>query len=82
MEGGCARRMEEGRKEGSTSVADGRRQRRRRRTTTVDAGENESVSERAGRACGDKVGIVVARLPKRATDNQNSSSALHINRYC
>ena len=46
------------------------------------AGESESVSERAGRARGDKVGIVVARLPKRATANLNSSSALHINRYC
>ena len=40
------------------------------------AGESESVSERAGRARGDKVGIVVAHLPKRATANLNSSSAL------
>ena len=68
--------MEEGRKEGSTSAADGRRRRQRRRTTTVYAGESESVSERAGRAREDKVGIVVARLPKRATANLNSSSAV------
>ena len=40
------------------------------------AGESESVSERAGRARGDKVGIVVARLPKCATANLNSSSAV------
>ena len=45
-------------------------------------GESESVSEGAGRVRGDKVGIVVAHLPKRTTDNQNSSSALHLNRYC
>ena len=35
------------------------------------------VRERVGRARGDKVGIVVARLPKRATANLNSSSAVH-----
>ena len=40
------------------------------------AGESESVSERAGHARGDKVGIVVARFPKRATANLNSSSTL------
>ena len=39
-------------------------------------GESESVSERASRARGDKVGIVVARLPKRAIANLNSSSAV------
>jgi len=52
-------------------------------TTVIGTGgESESVSEGAGRVRGDKVWIVAARLPKRAADNQNSSSALHINRYC
>ena len=34
------------------------------------------MRERVGRARGDKVGIVVARLPKRATANLNSSSVV------
>ena len=47
-----------------------------RRRLSARVGESESVSEGAGRLRGDKVGIVVARLPKSATANLNSSSAL------
>ena len=35
------------------------------------------MRERVGHACGDKVGLAIARVPKRATANQDSSSVVH-----